>query len=1189
MALKLTDVSELGNINVTNIGSGNSTITLKSTTGGDPTIVFNSAAANRSGVLNFQDNGTQSGQIVYNHNGDHMRFYTGGASSSSHLELALNESAGAIFRTQVQATNYFDKDNTAYYLNPAGTSNLNDVEAVQLAIDSYIYHKGDTHTYFGFSGNDAFAMVFEGTTRLSVADSTDPVYSYNAHINMNNKDIDYVNQLHFGSNVRFYDQGDDSYLNFKFGDTGNGGIKFIDGSGNLHGYFYADGDDSIGILDSGGSWAVQVDNDVITALKVADVYRVKATTSGVELSGATTVSGNITANQFVDAQDTAFYANPAATSIMYDIKDGNDNGYVTYQMSTSDFADGTLVSTDIVSNTTNGDSFVIHVHGKSYTGAPPFAFKAQGYLYNNTVINYGGVSYGKNILTANQIKVLDDSNGKLAFWWPRVSYWNNFEVRVVASNSADGTRNRVTTIANATEPSSSKKVTITLSQAMILGQNYGSGAAYASAFYDQDSTGYYVNPAGASNIGGNIAMNNNSLNSVGGLTLNNGWSLTQGGSNYAQVNSWIYLQNNTGLYAPGNGAHIYPNTGSDYGAWRIAGARNGWNGITFDGSSSTFNTLMAAGDGGTMGLYNDTDNEWYFEGVRNGMTGMYYNGTRRLETTNAGSKSTGRHEATTDVRAPLFYDSASTGYYVDPAGFSQMSHIDFNGVITGTAAGAAQIGRNHAYDTVELKGYGAEMMIGAQYNVIHINYRTCNNNTSSHTPQTWYWRDGTSSGFSNHEFDRVTGHESVRSPIFYDSNDTAYYVNPASSSVLNSGTFNGMVVVGSGGTSQWGEVEINTSTTAGWGSSNSYPYLGSDGGSSGSMIMLHNPHIPYRTDNERSGASGMAGIRMAIDTAGSAFWDMGLTGDAFEIWRNASSAQMLSIDSSGNGVFAGQLTSGSYLRALDNYQITLDAVSAGGPVIQFGATNDWDQYGSIGHQGGDFMFTSENRDYTWQQNSTQHMQLKTNGELDVVSNITTQNTFIYINDNGTKWQFGSKALMGNNRFGARYYDGSNWASTAFSVQSNGNFAITGALSKGSGSFKIDHPIEAKKDTHYLVHSFVEAPQADNIYRGKVDLVDGKAEINIDTAAGMTEGTFVLLNTNIQCFTTNESNWDLVKGNVAGNKLTIESKNASSTASISWMVVGERQDQHMKDTDWTDDNGKVLVEPRKEYNPDGSLK
>jgi len=139
---------------------------------------------------------------------------------------------------------------------------------------------------------------------------------------------------------------------------------------------------------------------------------------------------------------------------------------------------------------------------------------------------------------------------------------------------------------------------------------------------------------------------------------------------------------------------------------------------------------------------------------------------------------------------------------------------------------------------------------------------------------------------------------------------------------------------------------------------------------------------------------------------------------------------------------------------------------------------------------------------------------------------------------------------------------------------------SGALSKNSGSFKIDHPLESKKDTHHLVHSFVEAPQADNIYRGKATLSSGSVEINLDTVSGMSEGTFVLLNTDIQCFTSNESDWDAVKGSVSGNILTISCQNTDSTATVSWLVIGERQDQHMLDTNWTDENGKVIVEPLK---------
>ena len=115
---------------------------------------------------------------------------------------------------------------------------------------------------------------------------------------------------------------------------------------------------------------------------------------------------------------------------------------------------------------------------------------------------------------------------------------------------------------------------------------------------------------------------------------------------------------------------------------------------------------------------------------------------------------------------------------------------------------------------------------------------------------------------------------------------------------------------------------------------------------------------------------------------------------------------------------------------------------------------------------------------------------------------------------------------------------------------------------------------------YLIHTFVESPQANNIYRGKVDLVDGTATVNLDTVSTMTSGTFAALNREIHVYTTNESDWDAVKGSVSGNTLTINCQNASSTATVSWLVIGERQDQHMIDTDWTDSNGKVIVEREK---------
>jgi hypothetical protein len=136
----------------------------------------------------------------------------------------------------------------------------------------------------------------------------------------------------------------------------------------------------------------------------------------------------------------------------------------------------------------------------------------------------------------------------------------------------------------------------------------------------------------------------------------------------------------------------------------------------------------------------------------------------------------------------------------------------------------------------------------------------------------------------------------------------------------------------------------------------------------------------------------------------------------------------------------------------------------------------------------------------------------------------------------------------------------------------------GAVSKGSGTFNIEHPLDSKKCTHRLVHSFIEGPNADLIYSGHATLINGISCINIDCASRMTEGTFLALNRCLRVFTTNETSWDAVKGRMVGNTLVIQSQNENSTDNISWMVIGERQDEHMVNGSITDSNGRIIVEP-----------
>lgn len=65
----------------------------------------------------------------------------------------------------------------------------------------------------------------------------------------------------------------------------------------------------------------------------------------------------------------------------------------------------------------------------------------------------------------------------------------------------------------------------------------------------------------------------------------------------------------------------------------------------------------------------------------------------------------------------------------------------------------------------------------------------------------------------------------------------------------------------------------------------------------------------------------------------------------------------------------------------------------------------------------------------------------------------------------------------------------------FAGNFEGNVKITGRLTKGSGSFKIDHPLDP--ENKYLQHSFVESPDMMNIYNGSVILnQDGQATVEL---------------------------------------------------------------------------------------------
>jgi hypothetical protein len=154
-----------------------------------------------------------------------------------------------------------------------------------------------------------------------------------------------------------------------------------------------------------------------------------------------------------------------------------------------------------------------------------------------------------------------------------------------------------------------------------------------------------------------------------------------------------------------------------------------------------------------------------------------------------------------------------------------------------------------------------------------------------------------------------------------------------------------------------------------------------------------------------------------------------------------------------------------------------------------------------------------------------------------------------------------------------------WRSNKFEVQTARADSLAYWLMATGGatrikSFIIDHPI---REDYKLIHSCIEGPQIDLIYRGKIKLKDGYGEINIDEKNGMTNGTFEALCRDIQSFTTNETGWEPVRSKVVGNILHIQCKDKESEDTISWMIIGERKDKGLIRDKKTDDEGKLITE------------
>jgi hypothetical protein len=126
-------------------------------------------------------------------------------------------------------------------------------------------------------------------------------------------------------------------------------------------------------------------------------------------------------------------------------------------------------------------------------------------------------------------------------------------------------------------------------------------------------------------------------------------------------------------------------------------------------------------------------------------------------------------------------------------------------------------------------------------------------------------------------------------------------------------------------------------------------------------------------------------------------------------------------------------------------------------------------------------------------------------------------------------------------------------SGGYAGQFLGNVQITGNLSKGGGSFKIDHPLDPANK--YLYHSFVESPDMMNIYNGNAT-TDANGEAVIQLPAW-----FEALNQDFRYQLTPIGQFAqaIIYKEIAKNQFTI--KTDKPNVKVSWQVTGIRHDPY----------------------------
>jgi len=207
---------------------------------------------------------------------------------------------------------------------------------------------------------------------------------------------------------------------------------------------------------------------------------------------------------------------------------------------------------------------------------------------------------------------------------------------------------------------------------------------------------------------------------------------------------WRYIQGNTngpGVNGAGQYYSVYVGLGNDYGS---TGSGSYGMQIAYPRNVTTPYITIRYNEANSLGAWQKIS-----AGYADSAGAVDFNNL-----TNKGS-GTGTYTTSGDFRAPIFYDSNDTSYYVDANGTSVLSSVNTWG----------EIGPRRNDSGTLLRSYNTSASSALQFYLDHSGGNVnIGNNRGVVFGGGSYWEIA----------------NSVRSPIFYDSNDTGYYIDPTS-------------------------------------------------------------------------------------------------------------------------------------------------------------------------------------------------------------------------------------------------------------------------------------------------------------------------------------------------------------------------------------------------------------------------